>query len=113
MNPETINSVIDNLASKLTVPAGQLMEMLPRLGYKTFVPCAMLAGAAFLGAGLVVFGVFLAVRFEDDNWCSLVIWGLGIMFFCLILSVLFVPDYLFWRHDPEAWALDYMLKMLR
>jgi len=113
MNPEAINSVIDNLASKLAVPAGKLMEVLPRLGYKTFTPCVMLAIGFCMGICLVVVGVYLVSGFENDSWCGFVIWGFGIMIICLILSVLFLPDYLFWRHDPEAWALDYMLNMLR
>ena len=113
MNPEAVNSVIDNLASKLAIPVGKLMEVLPRVGYKTVAPFAILAVAFGLGICLMVLGVYLMARFNDDEWASIVFFGSGIIIVCLILSTMFIPDYMLWRHDPEAWALDYVLKMLK
>ena len=51
MNPEAINSVIDNLASKLAVPAAKLMEVLPNLGFKTAVEFGLLV--AFFGVWFI------------------------------------------------------------
>ena len=51
MNPEAINYVIDNLASKLAVPAAKLMEVLPNLGFKTAVEFGLLV--AFFGVWFI------------------------------------------------------------
>lgn len=114
MNPEAINSVIDNLASKLAVPVAKLMGVLPRIGYKTVAPLVILAVVFWLGICLMILGVYLMARFNDDEWMDIMFFlGLGIIIVCLILSSMFFPDYILWRHDPEAWALDYMFKMLK
>ena len=113
MSPEVINSVIDNLAIKLAVPAAKLMEVLPRIGYKTVAPIVILAVAFGLGICLMVLGIYLMARFNDDYWANIMFFGLGIIIVCLILSPMFFPGYMLWRHDPEAWALDYMFKMLK
>ena len=113
MSPEAINSVIDNLASKLAIPVGKLMEVLPRIGYKTVAPLVILSVAFGLGICLMVLGIYLMARFNDDYWANIMFLGLGIIIVCLILSPMFFPGYMLWRHDPEAWALDYMFKMLK
>ena len=113
MNPEAINSVIDNLASKLAIPAGKLMEILPRVGYKTIAPCVILAIGSCFGICLVILGLYLISHTQDDDYCGFVFLGAVIIIVCLILSPLFIPDYMLWRYDPEAWALDYVIKVLR
>ena len=112
MNPEAINSVIDNLAIKLAVPAAKLMEVLPNLGFRTAVEFGLLV--AFLGFGLflIILGI-LATKYSKEDYMYFVIMGGIIVFFSSIIAPVVLPDFLLWRNYPEAWALDYVLKMLK
>ena len=112
MNPEAINSVIDNLASKLAVPAAKLMEVLPNLGFKTAVEFGLLV--AFLGFGLflIILGILVTRYISEDYMCFVVVGGI-IIFVSFIIAPAVLPDFLLWRNYPEAWALDYMFKMLK
>jgi len=112
MNPEAINSVIDNLASKLAVPAAKLMEVLPNLGFKTAVEFGLLV--AFLGFGLflIILGIWAIRYFKEDSLCFVIIGGI-IIFISFTIAPAVLPDFLLWRNYPEVWALDYMFKMLK
>ena len=112
MNPEAINSVIDNLASKLAVPVAKLMEVLPNLGFRTAVEFGLLV--AFLGFGLflIILGILATKYFKEDYMYFVVIGGI-IVFFSSMIAPAVLPDFLLWRNYPEAWALDYMFKMLK
>ena len=112
MNPEAINSVIDNLASKLAVPVAKLMEVLPNLGFRTAVEFGLLV--AFLGFGLflIILGI-LATKYFKEDYMSFVIVGGMIIFVSFMIAPAVLPDFLLWRNYPEAWALDYMFKMLK
>ena len=112
MNPEAINSVIDNLASKLAVPAAKLMEVLPNLGFKTAVEFGLLV--AFLGFGLflIILGIWATKYFKEDFMCFVVMGGIIVLVSFMIAPAV-LPDFLLWRNYPEAWALDYMFKMLK
>ena len=112
MNPEAINSVIDNLASKLAVPAAKLMEVLPNLGFKTAVEFGLVV--AFLGFGLllIILGIWATKYFKKDYTCFMST-GVIIIFGSFIIAAAVLPDFLLWRNYPEAWALDYMFKMLK
>ena len=112
MNPEAINSVIDNLAIKLAVPAAKLMEVLPNLGFKTAVEFGLLV--AFLGFGLflIILGIWATKYLSEDYMCFVVVGGIT-MFASFMIALAVLPDFLLWRNYPEAWALDYMFKMLK
>ena len=112
MNPEAINSVIDNLASKLAVPAAKLTEVLPNLGFKTAVEFGLLV--AFLGFGLflIILGIWTTKYFKEDSMCFVIIGGI-IIFISFTIAPAVLPDFLLWRNYPEAWALDYVFKMLK
>ena len=112
MNPEAINSVIDNLASKLAVPAAKLMEVLPNLGFKTAVEFGLLV--AFLGFGLflIILGILATRYLSEDYMCFVVVGGI-IIFVSFMIASAVLPDFLLWRNYPEAWALDYVFKMLK
>ena len=112
MNPEAINSVIDNLASKLAIPAAKLMEVLPNLGFRTAVEFGLLV--AFLGFGLflIILGIWATKYFKEDSMCFVVVGGI-IIFVSFMIAPAVLPDFLLWRNYPEAWALDYMFKMLK
>ena len=112
MNPEAINSVIDNLASKLAVPAAKLMEVLPNLGFKTAVEFGLLV--AFLGFGLflIILGILATRYLSEDYMCFVVVGGI-IIFVSFMIALAVLPDFLLWRNYPEAWALDYVFKMLK
>jgi len=112
MNPEAINSVIDNLANKLAVPAAKLMEVLPNLGFKTAVEFGLLV--AFLGFGLflIILGILATRYFKEDFMCFVVMGGIIVLVSFMIAPAV-LPDFLLWRNYPEAWALDYMFKMLK
>ena len=112
MNPEAINSVIDNLARKLAVPAAKLMEVLPNLGFRTAVEFGLLV--AFLGFGLflIILGIWATKYLKEDYMCFVIVGGI-IVFFSFMVALAVLPDFLLWRNYPEAWALDYVLKMLK
>ena len=112
MNPEAINSVIDNLASKLAVPAAKLMEVLPNLGFKTAVEFGLLL--AFLGFGLflIILGILATKYFKEDFMCFVVMGGIIVLVSFMIAPTV-LPDFLLWRNYPDAWALDYVFKMLK
>ena len=112
MNPEAINSVIDNLASKLSVPVAKLMEVLPNLGFRTAVEFGLLV--AFLGFGLflIILGILATKYFKEDYMYFVVIGGIIVLVSFMIAPAI-LPDFLLWRNYPEAWALDYIFKMLK
>ena len=112
MNPEAINSVIDNLASKLAVPVAKLMEVLPNLGFRTAVEFGLLV--AFLGFGLflIILGILATKYFKEDYMYFVVIGGIIVLVSFMIAPAI-LPDFLLWRNYPEAWALDYIFKMLK
>ena len=112
MNPEAINSVIDNLASKLAVPAAKLMEVLPNLGFRTEVEFGLLV--AFLGFGLflIILGIWATKYFKEDYMWFAVMGGI-IIFVSFMIAPAVLPDFLLWRNYPDAWALDYVFKMLK
>lgn len=112
MNPESINSVIDHLANKLVVPVAKLMEVLPNLGFRTAVEFGLLV--AFLGFGLflIILGIWATKYLKEDYMCFVIVGGI-IVFFSFMVALAVLPDFLLWRNYPEAWALDYVLKMLK
>ena len=112
MNPEAINAVIDNLASKLAIPVGKLMEVLPNLGFRTAVEFGLLV--AFLGFGLflIILGIWATKYFKEDYMCFGVMGGI-IIFVSFMITPAVLPDFLLWRNYPDAWALDYIFKMLK
>jgi hypothetical protein len=119
MNPEAINSVIDNLASKLAVPAAKLMEVLPNLGFKTAVEFGLLVAFFGFGLFLIILGI-LATRYlpeySEDCLCfvvGFVVVGGIIILVSFMIAAAVLPDFLLWRNYPDAWALDYVFKMLR
>ena len=112
MNPEAINSVIDNLASKLAVPAAKLMEVLPNLGFKTAVEFGLLVAFFGFGLFLIILGIWTTKYLSEDYMCFVVMGGIMI-FVSFMMSPVVLPDFLLWRNYPEAWALDYVLKMLK
>ena len=98
MNPEAINSVIDNLASKLAVPAAKLMEVLPNLGFKTAVKFGLLV--AFLGFGLfLIISGILATRYLSEDYMCFVAVG-GIIIFVSFTIAPAVLNFLLWRNYP-------------
>ena len=113
MNPESINSVIDHLAEKLAVPTGQLMAMLPRLGYKDLY--ALITVIIFFGVSVALCAVFVNIAIKN---CNESIWILPVSITgvvaltALAIFLIEFPNILFWLHDPQAWAFDYVLKML-
>ena len=112
MNPEAINSVIDNLATKLAVPAAKLMEVLPNLGFRTAVEFGLLV--AFLGFGLflIILGILAARYLSEDYMCFVFVGGI-IIFVSFTIAPAVLPDFLLWRNYPDAWALDYVFKILK
>ena len=112
MNPEAINSVIDNLASKLAVPAAKLMEVLPNLGFKTAVEFGLLVALLGFGLFLIILGILATRYLSEDYMCFVVVGGI-IMFASFMIALAVLPEFLLWRNYPEAWALDYMFKMLK
>ena len=116
MNPEAINYVIDNLASKLAVPAAKLMEVLPILGFKTAVEFGLLVAFFGFGLFLIILGI-LATRclpevYSEEYLCFVFVGGI-IIFVSFMIAPAVLPDFLLWRNYPEAWALDYVFKMLK
>jgi amino acid transporter len=119
MSPEAINSVIDNLAIKLAVPAAKLMEVLPNLGFKTAVEFGLLVAFFGFGLFLIILGI-LAARYlpevYEDCPCfvvGFVVVGGIIILVSFMIAAAVLPDFLLWRNYPDAWALDYVFKMLR
>ena len=112
MNPEAINSVIDNLATKLAVPAAKLMAVLPNLGFRTAVEFGLLV--AFLGFGLflIILGILATRYFKEDFMCFVGMGGIIVLVSFMIAPTV-LPDFLLWRNYPDAWALDYVFKMLK
>lgn len=114
MNPESINSVIDHLADKLAIPTGQLMAMLPRLGYKSAVTVIWFFFAMIVSGILTMFFLHIYKKYPDsDTSVMLTVLFAVVTSVCLLGTILLLPEALFWLHDPQAWALDYVLKMLR
>ena len=116
MNPEVINSVIDNLASKLAVPAAKLMEVLPNLGFKTAIEFGLLVAFFGFGLFLIILGI-LATRYLSEDYMCFVVGFVTVGGIIIIVSFAIapavLPDFLLWRNYPEEWALDYMFKMLK
>ena len=112
MNPEAINSVIDNLASKLAVPAAKLMEVLPNLGFKTAVEFGLLVACLGFGLFLIILGIWAIKYVKEDYLCFVVMGGI-MVFISFMIAPAVLPNFLLWRNYPEAWALDYMFKMLK
>ena len=108
MNPEAINSVIDNLASKLAVPAAKLMEVLPNLGFKTAVEFGLLLAFCVFGLFLIIVGIWATKYYTEDCMCFVVMGGIIVLVSFMIAPAV-LPDFLLWRNYPEAWALDYVL----
>ena len=120
MSPEAINSVIDNLASKLAIPVGKLMEVLPNLGFKTAVEFGLLVAFFGFGLFLIILGIlaarYLPEVYGEDCLCfvvGFVVVGGIIILVSFMIAAAVLPDFLLWRNYPDAWALDYVFKMLR
>lgn len=115
MTPEVMNSVIDSLANKLAVPTSRLLEVLPRLGYKELWILIVEFSAFCLCVALTVLFIHLSIKFDDvdktlERWAN-IMFILSIIL--LIMSFFDASGVVFWVHDPEAWALDYVIKILR
>jgi hypothetical protein len=123
MSGVEVNAVIDKLADKLAVPAGKLMELIPALGVK-------LIGAIFVYIGVLavsalVFCVVFPRTYEawTEVYSGSSLWAVGGVF--AIIAVLMavamaifglfcdIPNLILWFYNPQAWALDYILKMIR
>jgi len=114
MTPEAINQVVDHLANKLSIPAGKLLEMLPRLGYKSVVTVIWFFFTMLVSGILLMFFIRMYEKNTDSDMSIIMVALCAVVASACILGMLFMlPDALFWLHDPQAWALDYVLKLMR
>lgn len=113
MTPEVITATIDALAAKLAIPADKLFELLPRVGVKQAY-IFHIALAVFVVA-LVIALVLLVAAYMTENEVVGFISGcfFVVVIIALITIVATVVDYFFWKNEPEAWALDYILQMFQ
>lgn len=118
MTVEAANIVINGVADKLAVPADQLLELLPRLGFK-FVGSVIIE---FIGLIIVAGILAMFLRFLSMHNCNDSVDVVGVIFLIALammaigLAISLVIDsahLVFWLHDPSAWALDYILERVR
>jgi len=114
MTPEAINQVVDHLADKLAIPTGKLLEILPRLGYKSVVTVIWCFFTMLVSGILLMFFIRMYEKHTDSDMLIIMVALCAVVASACILGMLFMlPDALFWLHDPQAWALDYVLKLMR
>ena len=68
--------------------------------------------ALLFGLFLIILGILATRYLSEDYMCFVVVGGI-IMFASFMIALAVLPDFLLWRIYPEAWALDYMFKMLK
>lgn len=138
MNAETINSVIDNLAAKLAVPAEKLFELLPRTGVR-LIPstaislCLVLIGIVFVYISCRQANKYhkqINTKYDSENYRAWLAWvenAKAISYYWILIASIigiitiiilgFVMwdaiDLWYWLHDPEAWAFTQLLNKLR
>ena len=115
MTGTEMNSVIDHLSAKLAIPAQELMKRLPTIGYKDFA-VFVISGMAFLISLIVcITGIALSDREGKCGNAACVMALLGGAFTALTGAIVLInlPSALLWIHSPDAWALSYLLKMLK
>ena len=104
-------AIIDQLAEKLAVPAGQLLTLLPQLAIRD-------VAELFLDVLLVAIGVMLIflsykLRKQDMPNPPLAVSGGGL---CAIGVIFITCDFstgVLAITNPQAWALDYILRMIQ
>ena len=116
-----VNAVIDKLADKLAVPAGKLMELLPALGAKTFGTLVMYVVVMAVSIFVVILVLPRTARAWADCDNELYAIGGGVVTILFLLSLVIalvgaldcLPSCILWLYNPQAWALDYILHMIR
>ena len=117
-----VNAVIDKLADKLAVPAGKLMELIPAFGVKLIG--GIVVYVLVLVVSALVWCVVFPKTYEAWNGCEGgVLWAVGGAFTLIadvsaVVIAIFglfcdIPSLMLWLYNPQAWALDYILKMIR
>lgn len=121
MSGVEVNSVIDKLADKLAVPVGELMKLMPALGVKAFASLITSIVVLIICVSVGVFAIPSIHRawYEGDN--PLVAVG-GVFFvgmlvvfsICALMGIVSdASSVTLWLYNPQAWALDYVLQMIR
>lgn len=135
MNAEAVNSIIDNLAAKLSVPAEKIMEAIPSFGIMELV--SVLCGIVLCAIGLycwcsasawkkrenvlrqMLLGYtdrYTLGRINDDvpeNYRMLYIIGIILLTVGGIIILAFIESLVLWLYSPQAWSVHYLIKLFK
>ena len=117
MSGVEVNAVIDKLADKLAVPAGKLMELLPAIGIKSVVVCVVATICLLISVPIS----FYAIRRVDWNgrvggdlpYFLTVMFATVVSLSSATVLIKAFSGAILWLYNPQAWALDYILHMIR
>lgn len=109
MNAEAINSVIDNLAVKLAVPAAELMGAIPSFGVEDFTYFVLGGVLCILSA--ILFIVYAVARDNENLHFFSGLTASLCLFFGFLAVMLNLGSIVLWLYDPRAWSLRYLLHL--
>jgi hypothetical protein len=118
MSGVEVNAVIDKLADKLAVPAGKLMELLPAIGIKSVVGCVVATICLLIFVPIFLYAT-RRVEWNDNGYngdLPYFLTGIFAAVVSLSSAAILIKTFsgvILWLYNPQAWALDYILQMIR
>ena len=105
-------AIIDQLAEKLAVPGGQLLALLPGIAMKDIGQFFAWSIATIILCRMMWFASKRIADWEESAIAATIIAGIGAIItgFC---SLCMLPQALLAITNPQAWALDYILRMIQ
>ena len=114
MTEKEINMVIDVLSTKLSVPASKLMGIISHIGLKDFVGFVFSLTLLIISIAWFVFSwrKFARSRYDSDRF-DVVLFS---FFFVIVMSfivIITLGSVVLWVCYPDAWALNYIVNILK
>lgn len=124
MDAEGINSIIDNIALKLKVPAEKLIETIPSFAIMNIAMLCLGIFLLFLAVVMIPVAIKIAKREEEyrrnTHWTNTLYlsdgigWAIApIAAVSLILIGMNLGSVVLWLYNPQAWAVKYILDIIK
>lgn len=107
MTPDNVIAVFDALSAKLAVPTEKFLSIVPRIGAQNYYIAAICL--AIIGIILLIGAVYAYKEGEP----AIMLLALFVCIFPMVFLLAFLPDAILWAKDPEAWAVKYLIDMLK
>lgn len=117
MDAATIDSVVANLAAKLSVPVTAIMGTIQTFGIIDLLILLLSIAGIVLGLNIIMFALMAITSNNNNNYVLVssvvtLIAGITITIFSVFGVINNLGSVVLWIYNPKAWATKYLFTLL-